>query len=311
MLSLSDAAARLPLVLGANPFGWTADEAESFAVLDAFAEGGGTMVDTADGYSYWAPGNVGGESEGIVGRWIAARGNREGVSVATKVSRHPEYIGLSATNVAAAARASLQRLQLDVIDVYYAHYDDPDVPLEETVAAFDLLIDDGIVREVALSNYTADRVQAWIDIARSGGHRLPVALQPHYNLVHRGPESDLLPVARVADVAVVPYFGLASGFLTGKYRTAEEARASHRAKFLEVYLSDQGFAVVDAVGEIAAARGVDPATVALAWLRRQPGVLAPIASASTPEQVAGLVRAATFDLPDDDLARLTQVSAPA
>lgn len=310
MLSLSDAAARLPLVLGANPFGWTADESESFAVLDAFAQGGGALIDTADGYSYWAPGNVGGESEAIVGRWIRARGNRDDVHVATKVSRHPQYLGLSAANVAAAARASLERLGLDVIDLYYAHYDDPAVPLEETVAAFDRLVDEGIVREVALSNYTADRVQAWIEAARAGGHRLPVALQPHYNLVHREPERDLLPAARAGGLAVVPYFGLASGFLTGKYRSAEEARASHRAKFLEPYLSDHGFAIVEAVGEVASARGVDPATVALAWLRGQEDVLAPIASASTPEQVAGLVQAATFELADDHLARLTRVSAP-
>jgi aryl-alcohol dehydrogenase (NADP+) len=251
MPSLAEAAARLPLVLGANPFGWTSDEAESFEVLDAFLAGGGRHIDTADGYSYWAPGNVGGESEVIVGRWVRSRGVRDEVIVATKVARHPEFTGLTPRNVAAAARASLARMRLDSIDVYYAHYDDPDVPIADTVAAFDQLIDDGLVREVALSNYHADRVTAWLEAAEAGGHRPPVALQPHYNLVHRSVEADLLPTARAGGLAIVPYFGLASGFLTGKYRTAEEARASHRARFLEPYLFDQAFDVVDAVIDIA------------------------------------------------------------
>jgi aryl-alcohol dehydrogenase-like predicted oxidoreductase len=310
MLSLADAVSRIPLVLGANSFGWTTDRVASFAVLDAFAARGGAAIDTADGYSYWAPGNVGGESERIIGEWIASRGNRDEMVVATKVSRHPQFAGLSARNVAAAARASLDRMHVDVIDLYFAHFDDPAVPLSETVAAFDLLVTEGLVREVGLSNYTTERVEAWIGVARAGGHRLPVALQPHYNLVHREPESDLLPAARAAGLAVIPYFGLASGFLTGRYRTVEAARASHRARFLEPYLTDRGFAVVDRVTDIATARGVTPAVVALAWLREQAGVLAPIASASSLDQLNEMLDGATFELGDSDHAALSAASAP-
>jgi aryl-alcohol dehydrogenase-like predicted oxidoreductase len=201
-------------------------------------------------------------------------------------------------------------MQFDTIDLYYAHYDDPEVPIADTVAAFDQLVTDGLVLEIGLSNYTADRVTAWLDAAAAGGHRPPVALQPHYNLVHRSVEAELLPIARARGMAIVPYFGLASGFLTGKYRTAEEAMASHRARFLEPYLTDRGFAVVDAVVDVARANGVSAPTVALAWVRAQPGVLAPIASASGPEQLEGLLEGVRFELSSDDLARLTDVSAP-
>lgn len=308
MLPLATAVHRLPLVLGTNPFGWTADETTSSAILDAFVEAGGTMIDTADGYSHWAPGNTGGEAEHIIGRWLAARGTRDEVIIATKVARHPQFVGLSPEVVAAAARASLERLQIETIDIYYAHYDDPDVPLDETVAAFDQLIDDGIIRHVALSNYTADRVTAWVEIARDHGYRMPVAIQPHYNLLRRVAEEHLLPAARRNGLAIIPYFGLASGLLTGKYATAAEARASHRASFLEQYLTERSFAVVERVRSIAAAREVTPAAVALAWLRQQHGVLAPLTSASTVEQISALLDTAAFELSDDDLAELTEIS---
>ncbi len=189
----------LPVALGTNTFGWTADRDESFEILDAFVAGGGSLIDTADGYSAWAPGNVGGESETIIGEWIASRGGREQLVVATKVSSHPEFQGLGAANIAAAARESLRRLQTDHIDLYFAHYDDPDTPLEETVTAFAALVDRGAVRYVGLSNYTAERIAEWIETAQRLGVAAPVALEPHYNLLHREPfESELRPLAAAA-----------------------------------------------------------------------------------------------------------------
>lgn len=301
-----------PLVLGANPFGWTVDTAGSFAILDAFVGGGGRMIDTADGYSYWADGNAGGESERIIGAWLADRGLRDEVLIATKVSRHPEFIGLSATNVRAAALASLDRLGVDVIDVYYAHYDDPEVPIEESVAAFDALIDDGIVREVGLSNYTPERILAWIAAAERGGHRAPRFLQPHYNLVHRAEfEARIQPIAESAGLAVTPYFALASGLLTGKYRSRQELAASPRARFLLTYDSDVTFLVVDEVLRIADELRLTPAAVALAWVRDRPTVAGPIASASSADQVTGLLAGARAELPAEAVARLDSVSAPA
>lgn len=303
----------LPLVLGANPFGWTADEDESFTILDAYLDRGGRLVDTADGYSYWAPGNRGGESEEIIGRWMARRGNRDRVHLATKVARHPEFTGLSAANVAAAARASLARLQTDRVDLYYAHYDDPEVDLAESVAAFDLLVDEGLVGAVGLSNFTADRIQAWIDTADAGGHRRPVVLQPHYNLLNRRVfEQEQRPVAERAGIGAVPYFALASGMLTGKYRDEEEARRSPRAHLMAPYLSSpRTFEIIDALRAVAEESGTTPAIAAIAWLRRQPGVIAPIASAKSIEQLDGLVEAVRFELGPDQVERLTEVSAPA
>lgn len=205
-----------PLALGANVFGWTAGRNESFAVLDGFAAGGGDFIDTADGYSAWAPGNSGGESETIIGEWLRARGSRDAVTVATKVSTHPEFTGLAAANVRAAADASLARLQTDRIDLYYAHFDDAETPLEETVAAFSGLVDAGKIRAIGVSNYTAERVAEWFAIARAGGYHLPVALQPHYNLLERDFETNgLRDVAAAEQLAVFPYFGLAKGFLAG------------------------------------------------------------------------------------------------
>jgi aryl-alcohol dehydrogenase (NADP+) len=299
-----------PLVLGTNPFGWTADRAQSFAVLDAFVGGGGRLIDTADGYSYWVEGNRGGESEQILGEWVRSRGSRDRVHLATKVSRHPEFTGLSAANVAAAARASLQRLGVDSIDLYYAHYDDPEVDLAETVAAFDRLVDEGLVAAVGLSNYSADRVEAWIAAADAGDHRRPTVLQPHYNLLHREAfEREMAPVAAAAGLGVVPYFALASGLLTGKYRSEDEVKASPRAHLLVPYLSPRSFAVVDEVRAIAAEQGVPPATIAIAWLRSRPGILAPIASASSTDQLRGLLDAVAFELDEADAARLSSVSS--
>ena len=216
-----------PLSLGGNVFGWTADREASFAVLDAFVDGGGDFIDTADGYSAWVPGNSGGESETIIGEWLASR-QPKGVVVATKVSQHPDFKGLSASNVRRAAEASLARLGVDTIDLYYAHFDDETVPLEETVAAFGELVSDGLVRHVAVSNYTAERIREWVEIARRTGVALPVAVQPHYNLVHRNDvEETIIPVAQEFGLSLVPYYSLASGFLTGKYRSVDVLSLIH------------------------------------------------------------------------------------
>ncbi len=301
-----------PLALGGNVFGWTADRDASFDVLDAFVAGGGDFIDTADGYSHWVPGNSGGESETIIGEWMHARGNRDDVVLATKVSTHPEFQGLAPSNVRAAAEASLARLQTDRIDLYYAHYDDPETPLEETVEAFSKLVDAGMIRAIGVSNYTAERVAEWIGIARAGGFHPPVALQPHYNLVERDFETnDLRAVAEREGLAVFPYFSLAKGFLAGKYRGTDDAAAagaSPRAGEASAYLNDRGRAVLDALDEVATEQQAPVAAVALAWLRAQPTVAAPIASARNTEQLPALLTSMTLDLTSEQLERLSRAS---
>ncbi|MFF0909326.1 aldo/keto reductase [Microbacterium enclense] len=301
----------LPLSLGGNVFGWTADRDTSFAVLDAFHAGGGDFIDTADGYSAWVPGNSGGESETLIGEWLASRKPSD-VVIATKVSTHPDFRGLSAPNVRAAAEASLSRLGVEAIDLYYAHFDDPETPLEETVGAFADLVRDGLVRHVAVSNYTAERVREWISLAQSSGAALPVAVQPHYNLVHRTEvESEIIPIAEEFGLSLVPYYALASGFLTGKYRTPDAAGSSPRAGTAAKLATPAGLALIDALEEVGAAHDASIASTALAWLRRQPTVAAPIASASKPEQVADLLASARLELSDDEVARLSAASAAA
>ncbi|WP_314651192.1 aldo/keto reductase [uncultured Microbacterium sp.] len=299
----------LPLSLGGNVFGWTADRDASFAVLDAFIDGGGDFIDTADAYSAWAPGNSGGESETIIGEWLASR-RPEGVIVATKVSQHPEFRGLSASNVRRAAEASLGRLGVDAIDLYYAHFDDESVPLEETVGAFGELVSDGLVRNIAVSNYTGDRIRQWIDIAQRTGAALPVAIQPHYNLVHRNDVEDtIIPVAEEFGLGLVPYYSLASGFLTGKYRSPETAgQSSPRAEGAAKYATPQGLRIIDALEEIGNAHGASIAATALAWLRAQPTVVAPIASARTVDQVPDLLAGARLALTPVEVETLTRVS---
>ena len=298
-----------PLVLGGNTFGWTSDESVSDQVLDAYTQAGGNLIDTADVYSAWAPGHSGGESEIVLGRWLAKNGNRNKVLVATKVSQHPQYSGLSAKNIEAAADASLLRLGLDVIDLYYAHFDDSSTPLEETAAAFDKLVKEGKVRAIGLSNYTPDRIREWFSIARKEGLTLPVALEPQYNLVYRKDyENGLMPVAKDEDLAVFPYFSLASGFLTGKYRTMDDLKGKQREGMVKDFFTQEGLDVVAAMDGIAKAHGVELATVALAWLNHRPGIAAPIASARTPEQLPALLAAAHLELSDQDMQTLDQVS---
>ncbi|WP_445339086.1 aldo/keto reductase [Bifidobacterium sp. ESL0822] len=298
-----------PLVLGGNTFGWTSDESESDRVLDAYTEAGGNLIDTADVYSAWAPGHSGGESEIVMGRWLSKNGNRDKVLVATKVSQHPQYSGLSARNIEAAADASLLRLGLDVIDLYYAHFDDSSTPLEETAAAFDKLVKEGKVRAIGVSNYTPDRIREWFSIARKEGLTLPVALEPQYNLVYRKDyENGLMQVAKDEDLAVFPYFSLASGFLTGKYRTLDDLKGKKREGMVKDFFTQEGLDVVAAMDGIAKAHGVELATVALAWLNHRPGITAPIASARTPEQLPALLAAAHLKLSDQDMQTLDQVS---
>lgn len=299
----------LPLSLGGNVFGWMADRDTSFAVLDAFVDGGGDFIDTADSYSSWVAGNEGGESETIVGEWLASR-KPAGIVVATKVSQHPQFRGLSAGNIRKAAEASLMRLGVDELDLYYAHFDDETVPLEETVAAFGQLVADGLVRHVAVSNYSADRIREWIEIARRTGAAVPVAVQPHYNLVHRNEvEETIIPVAEEFGLGLVPYFSLASGFLTGKYRSTDAAgQASPRAQGAAKYATEAGLRIIDALEEIGDAHGESIAATSLAWLRAQPTVVAPIASARSVEQVPDLLAGARLELSPEEVAVLDQVS---
>ncbi|AQS68856.1 aldo/keto reductase [Streptomyces pactum] len=299
-----------PLALGGNVFGWTADQDTSFAVLDAYTAAGGNFVDTADSYSAWVDGNSGGESETLIGKWLAARGNRGDVVLATKVSQHPEYPGLTAANIKAAADASLRRLGTDHIDLYYTHFDKPEVPVEEIIGALDELVKAGKVRHIAASNISAERLAASLAFSDREGLARYVALQPHYNLVSRDTyEGEPRDLAERAGLAAVPYYSLASGFLTGKYRpgaAVDSPRAGGAAKHLE---TERGRRVLAALDEIAQAHDAPVATVALAWLAAQPTVAAPIASARTVEQLPALLGVAELSLTEDEVGRLTQASA--
>lgn len=298
-----------PFALGGNTFGWTADERASFEILDAFRASGGNLVDTADSYSAFAPGNSGGESETILGNWAASRGNRDEVMIATKVGHHPEFPGLAPANIRAAVDASLKRLQSDHIDLYYAHSDDPETPLAEIVAAFDELVRDGKVRYVGLSNFSPARVTEWLEIAEEHGFDAPVSLQPHYNLVHRAEyENGYAPIALEHDLGVLPYYSLAAGFLTGKYRSQDDFTDRIRERMATRYFTDAGLAVVDALAEIATAHAVEISTVALAWLLTRPGVVAPLASVSRIEQLPALLDATRLTLTDLERDRLTALS---
>jgi aryl-alcohol dehydrogenase-like predicted oxidoreductase len=299
-----------PLCLGGNVFGWTADEPASFAVLDAYAASGGNFVDTADGYSAWVEGHSGGESETIIGRWMAKRKNRNRVIVATKVGRKPDRKGLRAETIRAACEESLQRLQTDYIDLYYAHGDDDlSIPLDETLGAFDELVRAGKVRHVAASNYGAPRLAEALDLSERAGLASYVALQPHYNLVDRAKyEGELRDLCQRTGLACVPYFALAMGFLTGKYRPNGEPVDSPRAQGASAYLESGGVRVLETLDGIAAAHAVSVSAVALAWLAAQPTVVSPIASARTVEQLAELLPMAGLTLGEDELEALSGAS---
>jgi aryl-alcohol dehydrogenase-like predicted oxidoreductase len=294
-----------PLCLGGNVFGWTADRDASFALLDAYAAAGGNFIDTAEGYSAWVPGNKGGESETLIGEWFAARGNRDQMIVATKIRDD-----LNPDNIRRRAEACLGRLQTDVIDLFYIHYDDADTPLEETLAGYEALVRDGLVRYNAFSNISPERLREALAIIEREGYAPWVAWQPHYNLMDREPfESQLRPVAEEANLGVLPYWALASGFLTGKYRPGAEVdsqRAGQAGKYLE---DPRAEGVLTALDEIAAAHDTTVAAVALAWLAAQPTVVAPIASGRTVEQLEGLLPFVELDLTAEELDRLTAVSS--
>jgi aryl-alcohol dehydrogenase-like predicted oxidoreductase len=297
------------LALGGNVFGWTADATQSEAVLDAYADAGGNFIDTADGYSTWVPGNSGGESETIIGDWLARRGRRDELVIATKVSRHPQARGLSRASIRRGAEASLRRLRTDHIDLYYAHYDDPEVPQEETAAAFDELVQEGKVRYLAASNFSTDRLRRALAIAEATGAARYVAIQPHYNLVHRGDvEGELAELVAQENLAVFPYYALASGFLTGKYRSAEATEGRARGPRVQAYLNERGRRVLAALDQVAAAHSASVTTVALAWLASRPGVLAPIASARTVGQLPDLMAVGNLKLTAQELTELTIAS---
>lgn len=299
----------LPLNLGGNPFGWTADRDASFEVLDAFAAGGGSFVDTADVYSAWKPGNAGGESERIIGAWMASRGNRDDVVVATKTGSLAARHGLGDATVKASVREALARLGTDRIDLYYAHRDDPETPIEAQVRTFGDLVADGTILAIGLSNYSPDRLRAWIATADALGLPRPAAIQTRYSLVCRHEyERDDAPVVAETGLASFPYSTLGSGFLSGKYR-GEADLVGERAGAAKRYLDAGGLPVVDALAGIADARGVAPTTVALAWLLAR-GVTAPIASASRASQVPALLAATALRLTDDEVAALDAASAP-
>lgn len=299
-----------PLALGGNTFGWTSDQPTSHSVLDAFTSQGGNFVDTADSYSAWAEGNTGGESETIIGDWMTRCSNRSQIIIGTKVSQHPDFPGLSRKNIVAASEASLRRLGTDYIDLYYAHFDDQTTPLEETVGAFDDLVIAGKIRHVGLSNYSADRIREWIRIADENGYARPVALQPHYNLVHRTDfEGELASLAAANGLGVIPYWSLASGFLTGKYRTREDLTGTPREQMAGSYFSTEGLRVISVLDDIAQERGTTIATTALAWLLTRPNIAAPIASARTVEQLPDLMAAASLALTELEIHRLDETSS--
>ncbi|MEA3037923.1 MAG: hypothetical protein QOE79_436 [Sphingomonadales bacterium] len=300
------------LVLGGNVFGWTAKGEDAFRILDRFAEAGGTMIDTADVYSAWAPGHKGGESESLIGEWLRRRGGQGDMLVATKVGMLPGEGGdkLEPARIAVAAEASLKRLGVEAIDLYYAHQDDTKTPLADSLAAFDRLVRDGKVRVIGASNYSAERLSEALAVSEREGLARYQVLQNEYNLMARDKfEGALQDLCVERNIGLLPYYGLASGFLTGKYRSAADQGKSVRGDRMAKYLNPRGFAVLDALDAVAAETGATPAQVALAWLAAQPAITAPIASARTPEQADEIIGAMTLELSDEQVARLTEASA--
>ncbi len=300
-----------PLAFGGNVFGWSLDEAASFPILDAFVDAGLNLIDTADVYPAWVPGNEGGESETIIGRWLARSGRRDDVVLATKVAKWAHRKGLSPTNIQAAAEDSLRRLGVETIDLYFAHEDDPSIPLEDTLGAFARLIEQGKVRAIGASNYSATRLAEALDVSAKHGLPRYEVLQPEYNLVaRRDYEASLEPLVRREGLGVVPYYALASGFLSGKYRSeADLGKSAARGGAVKKYLHTRGLGVLAALDEVAARHGATPAQIALAWLIARPGITAPIASATSVAQVRELAAAARLALSTDDVARLDAASA--
>jgi aryl-alcohol dehydrogenase-like predicted oxidoreductase len=301
-----------PLMLGGNVFGWTADEPTSFKILDAFVDAGLNFIDTADSYSTWVTGHQGGESETIIGNWFKHSGKRDKVVIATKVgSEIPgQGKGLSKTWIMRQVEASLKRLQTGYIDLYQSHRDDPATPAEETLEAYAQLIQQGKVRVIGCSNFTAERTRE--SLAASSKHDWPryESLQPHYNLYERAAyETTLEPLALQENLGVIPYYSLASGFLTGKYRSQDDLKKSPRGQTVKKYLNDRGFRILQALDQVAERRQSKPAQVALAWLMARPSITAPIASATSVEQLNELVQATQLELDRESIEKLNKASA--
>jgi aryl-alcohol dehydrogenase-like predicted oxidoreductase len=295
-----------PLALGGNVFDWTADEEMSFSILDAFVSAGGTMIDSADVYSAWVPGHTGGESERLIGRWLKKSGRRQDVVIATKVGM---MAGLKPETIYAACDASLERLGIDCIDLYYQHKDDESVPLDESLGAFNRLVESGKIRAIGLSNFTAERVDEALEVTRRCGYTQPAALQLWYNLVERSKfEGELRDAALRHGLGVFTYYSLANGFLTGKYRSREDLGKSPRGMRNIEYLEGKGAKVLAVLDEIAAETGAALATIALAWTMAQPAITAAIASATSMTQMTELVAALEFDLTPQQIARLDAAS---
>ncbi|AME23571.1 MULTISPECIES: aldo/keto reductase [Burkholderiaceae] len=300
-----------PLVFGGNVFGWTADERTSFSLLDAFVDHGLNFIDTADVYSAWVEGHQGGESETIIGKWLKESGKRDKVVLATKVGMLSTRPGLSAANIEAAVNDSLKRLKTDYIDVYFSHLDDDKTPLIDTLGAYQKLIAAGKVRVIGASNYTGERLEEALKISQKEGIPGYQVLQPEYNLYDRaGYEGDQEPVAAAHKVSVVTYYSLASGFLSGKYRSKADTENAARGSKVSGYLNDRGLRIIDALVKVADRHGVAPATIALAWLIARPSVTAPIASATSVKQLENLAEATRITLEPEDIALLTEVSDP-
>ena len=303
-----------PLCFGGNVFGWTADEKTSFAVLDAYVEGGGNFIDTADVYSTWLPGHVGGESESILGKWMNERNNRSKVIIATKVGSKmgtaPDAQGLSRRYILEEVDASLKRLQTDYIDLYQAHRDDSDTPLEETMAAFDQLVRQGKVRYLGSSNYSVERMREALEVSKQHNYVRYECIQPPYSLANRAPyESGLQSLCIEEHIGVITYSSLASGFLSGKYRHGKDLPSSPRAKGIkDRYMNKKGFAILDTLDRVAEAHHATVSQVAVAWVMARPGITSAIASATTIEQTRELLGAVQLSLSDDDMNALNEAS---
>ena len=301
-----------PLAFGGNVFGWTADEKTSFNLLDAFVDAGFNLIDTADVYSHWAPGNCGGESETIIGKWLRRIAKRDRVVIATKVGKEmgPNRKGLSRSYIMQAVEDSLQRLQTDTIDLYQSHADDPETPLEETLEAYARLIEEGKVRVIGASNYNTERLELSLRVSGETGYPRYQSLQPLYNLYDRADfEKELLPLCRKQGLAVIPYFSLASGFLAGKYRSEGDLAGRARADMVKKYLDERGMRILAALDRVAREHGLSPAQVSLAWLIAQPTVTAPIASATNLDQLQELIDATTVKLDRPSMDLLNEASA--
>ena len=301
-----------PLAFGGNVFGWTIDESTSFNLLDAFVAAGFNLIDTADMYSRWAPGNSGGESETIIGKWLKRSGYRSKVVIATKVGKEmgPDRQGLSKSYILRAVEDSLKRLQTDYIDLYQSHADDEETPLEETLEAYQQLINEGKVRAIGASNYNAERLAESLKVSEKYGLPRYESLQPLYNLYDRADyEKELEPLCREEEIGVISFFSLGAGFLTGKYRSQDDLKGSARDDMVKKYLNERGFRIIDALVEVARQYEVTPVQVALAWLMARPGITAPIASATNLEQLNQLIASTTLELNQSSIALLDQASS--